>query len=832
MAEVAETVSCTPPDRRPEAVGRRPRRLRVLLAGLAAGTPLLTGLGAAPASAAVPVEVTPDSQLTTVSITDVSPASPGSDDTVTVRGTVTNNGDTAILDGSVAARTGVELTSRSAIEDALRRDGFTDRTVDGSIVDDYAQELGTVDPGLSATFALDVPVEELELGEDGVYQIGVTLTGQTEAERWDHIYGMGRTLLPWQQGGADSGRTGLTVLWPLISTTHLTAETGPDDEQTPAFRDDSLLQEISPGGRLDQLVELGANLPVTWVIDPDLLASVEAMTEGYQIDTPGGAVNGEGQEEAGAFLQRLREVVRDEEVVALPFADPDIAALAHRGQEVRGALGHLRDATVMAGDTVQAILDVEARTDFTWPVEGAIDPEIVSVGTSAGADKIIARSDSLRAPDSLVYTPSAPRPLGDDITAVVADARLSTLFEGDMASGAAASLATQQLLAQTLSITQQEPANERNILLAPQRMPSARQAQAMADAVTTLQQDGSWVRFAPLSETATAEADPALSPDVPSAADYPQSLRDQELPTSAFQAMRQTQRALDEFAVILTQRDRVETPYGNAIRREMSTSWRGEAQAASEYRASVQNGLEELRSQVRIIQKTPIMLSGRSATIPITIQNNLVQDIEGLELRLTSTRRFGLEVSAPQEISVSGGHSQSVKFSTIARANGKTTIHARLYTADNKPYGETMAFQADVNSITSTVMMVIAGGLLLVVLAGIRMYSQRKRASRISEAEEAGGEVTGTDRPDADGPADGHSGHGQDTDAEPTPGDPVPEPPDRQDGGAGEQGRGTADGEPPGAVPPREDPAGEPDNDTGGDSTGTPAKGERLDDDQ
>ncbi|MEV1006238.1 DUF6049 family protein [Streptomyces sp. NPDC049881] len=809
MAEVAETVSCAPPDRRPEAGNRRPRRLLALLTGLIAGTPLLAGLTPAPAVAAAPVEATADSRMTTVSIIDLTPASPGADDTVTVRGTVTNNGDSAIVDSSVSARTGVELTSRSAIEDALRRDGFTDRTVDGAIVDEYSQEIGTIAPGLSATFALDVPAEALELGEDGVYQVGVTLTGQTEAERWDHIYGMGRTLLPWQPDGTGSARTGLTVLWPLISTPHLTAETGPDAEQTPAFRDDSLLEEISPGGRLDQLVELGADLPVTWVIDPDLLASVEAMTEGYRIDTPDGPVNGQGQEEASAFLQRLRTVVRDAEVVALPFADPDIAALAHRGQEVRGTLDHLRDATVMAGDTVQAILDIDARTDFTWPVEGAVDPEIVSVGTSAGADKIIARSDSLRAPDSLAYTPSAPRPLGDSATAVVADARLSTLFEGDMASGAAASLAQQQLLAQTFSITQQEPANERNILLAPQRMPDARQAQAMASALTALQEDGDWVRFAPLSETADATPDPALSADVPSASDYPQSLRDQELPTSAFQAMRHTQRTLDEFAVILTRPDRVETPYGNAIRREMSTSWRGEAQDASEYRASVQNGLEELRSQVRIIPKSPIMLSGRSATIPITIQNNLVQDVRGLELRITSSRRFGLEVSGPQEITVSGGHSQSVKFTTTARANGKTIIEAQLFTADNKPFGEEMRFQADVNSITSTVLMVIAGGLLLVVLAGIRMYTQRKRASRISDADETTDETT-----------------------EDTAGDSVEDTDRHTDQDAAGEATGSPGGDgPPGPDAP-DDPAGEPGNDTGDDSAGAPPKGERLDDDQ
>ena len=53
-------------------------------------------------------------------------------------------------------------------------------------------------------------------------------------------------------------------MWPLISSTHLTAETGSDAQQTPVFRDDDLAAEIAPGGRLQQMVALGKNLPVTF----------------------------------------------------------------------------------------------------------------------------------------------------------------------------------------------------------------------------------------------------------------------------------------------------------------------------------------------------------------------------------------------------------------------------------------------------------------------------------------------------------------------------------------------------------------------------------------
>ncbi|MGK5533135.1 DUF6049 family protein [Streptomyces sp. URMC 129] len=729
------------------------RRLASLLAAVVA-LPLLTGLASVPeASAAAPGEEPGTGHRTaTLSITDLGPTVPGEGDTLTIRGTITNEGDSPIVDSSVAAREGVPLASRSAIDQAVARTGF-DFTLDGQIVEGHGQDIGTIQPGMSTTFSLQVPVSELALDEAGVYQLAVGLTGQTEAERWgDRILGAGRTLLPWQpEAAADSPQTQLTVLWPLISTTHLTSQTDADEEQTPAFRNDDLLHEISPGGRLYQLVSLGADLPVTWVIDPDLLASVDAMREEYLVETDAGLVPGDGQDEALAWLQMLKEAVADDEVVALPFGDPDIASLAHQGLDVQGALSQFATASETSASTVETVLvDSEPVTDFAWPVEGAIDPSIVSVATSAGATNVIARSDSLR-PGGLSYTPTAARPIGGGTTAIVADARLSTLFEGDMTRTGSAALAGQQLLAQTLAITLEEPANERSVVLAPQRMPTAAQAQAMATAISDLQDNGHWVAFADLSDAAEAEPDPTANREVPTAAEYPEELREHELSTSTFQSMRETQRTLEDFLVILTQPDRVDVPFGNAIRREMSTSWRGNGEEADEYGDAVQEGLVALTERVHLIPKSDITLSGRSATIPVTVQNNLVQDVHNLELRLTSHRQLGLEVSTPQDVRINGGHSQSVKFSATARANGLMPLSARLYTSDGKPYGEQITFEADVTEITSEVMMVIAGGILLTVLAGIRMYSQRKRAARKAAA--AGGTDTNPS-PEADASGD------------------------------------------------------------------------------
>ncbi|MDK1476909.1 DUF6049 family protein [Streptomyces sp. 549] len=709
-----------------------PRRWLHRLTAALVAVPLLTGLSqAAPAAQAANLAqpANTGSRTAEVSLSGLSPAAPDEDDTLTVSGTVTNRGRAAITDAEVGLHAGPRLSTRSSIEQASTRDGYAPG-LDGTQLTgkNTSVELADIAAGATRSFTLDVPVKRLKLGADGVYQLGVSVTGQTQSEAYPHVLGIERTFLPWQTEPADT-RTRLTFLWPLISSSHLTARTESNEQRTPVFRHDRLADEIAPGGRLQRMVSLGRDLPVSWVVDPDLLASVDAMTKPYKVSSPGGEpVAGKGQADAAQWLNDLQQATADKEVIALPFGDPDLASLAHRGRNVSGTLSHLGPATETARTTVKTVLHVTPLTDFAWPVEGAVDPSVVSVATSAGARKVITRSDSLRETGSLPYTPNAARPIGGGVTAVNADARLSTLFQGDLSRAGNSALAVQQFLAQTLSVTEQDPNRQRSLLVAPQRLPSSSQATTMAQAVRALRDNGRWTEFTDLAETARAKPDPGANRKVPGAGSYPDRLRKQELSTGAFEQIQETQRSLNAFSVILSSDDRVVTTFGNAVRRSLSTSWRGRTGEAGQYRADVQNYLTSLTGEVRLVQKSRMTLSGRSATIPVTVQNNLIQPVNGLELRLTSGRRFGLEISEDTKpVVIDGGHSQSIKFDTTAKANGRTFVEAQLYTKDGAPYGKAMTFQVDVTEITSTVLLVIAGGVLLVVLAGARMYTQRKR---------------------------------------------------------------------------------------------------------
>ncbi|GGX12221.1 hypothetical protein GCM10010297_37030 [Streptomyces malachitofuscus] len=747
MAEAADFQGMSPSPAR-----RWLRRTGVLLTG----APLLAGLLQLPAASPADAAATDASQAPTgagsvsVSVDSLSPGAPTDGDTVTVSGTVTNKGRQTVTDAHVGLRLGPLLNTRSGIDSIARNGDDVQSTVGPEIDDKYSDKFSELTPGVSQPFTISVPVDELNLGQDGVYQLAVSLAGETSAQPWEQTLGVQRTFLPWQPEDADT-KTKTTFMWPLISTVHMTAETGSDEQQTPVFHDDDLAKEISPGGRLDRMVALGKNLDVTWVIDPDLLATVEAMTGRYEIPGEGDDnLVGAHQEVAKRWLTEVQEAVADKEVVALPFGDPDLASLAHNGTSVTGSLSHLKEATDVASSTVQSILHVTPTTDFAWPVNGAVDPSVVRVATSAGADKVIARSDTFEESD-LTYTTTAPRPIGGGTTAVVADARLSTAFQGDMTKASTSTLAVQRFLAQSLTLGLQTD-RQRSVVVAPQRTPSASQAQTMAEAFGNLQ-DGTWSESQNLTAAAKAKPDPAAATKVPPASSYPSSLRKQELPKSTFEQIARTQDKLDKFKVILSDPSRVVTPFGRALNRGMAVSWRGRESEAAIYRSGVESYLDVLISQVRLIDKSETKLSGRSATIPVTVQNNLVQGVEHLVLRLTSTNPTRLEIGGDayeeQPVTVSGGHSQSVKFTTSANANGRATVVAQLYTQDGQKYGDPVTFDVKVTEITATVMLVIGGGVLLLVLAGFRMYTQRKRAAA-RDAEEQGGE--GEADEDTDGP--------------------------------------------------------------------------------
>jgi hypothetical protein len=747
-----------------------------VVALLGAGA-LLTGLLQTAEGTGAQAAAGSGSQTVAVALTGLSPRIPAAGDTLTLSGSVTNNGKSTITAAHVGVRMADNgpLHTRSDINSAASRLGAADD--DGTEISGRTVAVASLAAGDSKPFTLKVPVSALDLSGTGVYQLGVSLSGQTAAEPYSHVLGIKRTFLPWWQGPDESAKaTRMNYLWPLIDKPRIAARGDVDSQTSPIFLNDELAAELAPGGRLREMVNRGTDLPVTWVIDPDLLASVDAMAKGYRVAVNGDIAKttpGTGTDVAKKWLNDLKGAVMNAEVIALPFGDTDLASMAHHGASVPGTTAHLKTADALGLSTVQTVLGVKARADVAWPVDGALDPSIVSVARGAGDSTIIARSDTFAENPSLPYNPTSARPIGGKTTAVVTDASLSTAFSGQTVYAQTANLAVQNFLAQSLLITMQAPQTQRTIVVAPQRQPTFSQADALADAIQALNTKGPWTSAVTFDTAAKTKPDPAASRKVPSAKNYPSRLRKAELSNEYFGQIHEQQKGLDGFVVILTRKDRVTVPFGNAILRAMSNGWRGDPRHAKAFSSANGVYLQDLIGAVHILEKTPLTLSGRSGTIPVTVKNDLGQAITGLHLRLTSGTTIRLEISGPQQpIFIEAGHTKTLKFRTTARGNGSTQITAALYSPDGSLYGGrlngtnntagTIKFEVKITNVTDLVMLIIAAGLLLLVLAGVRIYRQRKRRA----AAEGGGEG-----PDLSGDGSG-DGSGEDPGDGRDPGQP------------------------------------------------------------
>ncbi|MFE0459917.1 DUF6049 family protein [Kitasatospora sp. NPDC058965] len=768
--------------RRAYPAPRRGRSLVRRLPGLAAGALALVGVVTAttPPAQAVPgfANVSPEYPVA-VTITSVNQSAPGSNGTVQVTGTVTNTGQAALKSPTVGlafGRGSQPLQTRSGIAQLLSR---TDPVgADGTKLQANATKtLNDLPAGGSAAFdPITVPLADLKLDGNGVYELAVEVQAATQDDESVHPVGIARTLLPYFPDGNGVQPTKVATLWPLTHAPELVAQSGSGTEgdDAPVLRDDSLAADLAPTGRLGQLLTLGQDMPsVTWVVDPDLLDAVFAMTKAYRVQVPGHGgdpakdsttVAGTGQAVANDWLTKLRAAVtkNNAEVVSLPYADPDLASIAHNGSGTAGL-----DTARQAGRlTVEGRLSIDPKDGVAWPYQGYLDQATAQTAQQLGAGELLVNSASV--PDQLPYTASAARQLSTGQTAVVADSTIAGLLQSDLTTSDAQTQATQRLLAETLAITLQQPGQQRTLLVMPPRTLTAATAKVLKGALATAQ-GGHWIEPHTLDEVAGAPADKGVGTTIANPGAYPADLRGSELPATAFQSVAAMQRDVDLMLRILTVPARVSSPFGAALARSVSTAWRGNPAGAATYRDNTGKYLAQLKGAVLIPPKSnSLTLAGDSGLIQVSVRNDLHQPVVNLELRLTSSQPNRLRVTSRHSIELPGGQSTSPRFQAQAVGNGSVQMTAQLWTVgpDAQPYGDPVGFTVEVSQVPSGVWWVVGAGALLVLVAGGRFMLARRK-HRGEPVEDPDAPLVDPQDPDAPDAA------AADRDAEPEQGSPA-----------------------------------------------------------
>ncbi|MFJ8040131.1 DUF6049 family protein [Kitasatospora sp. NPDC096147] len=713
-----------------------------------ARTAAVAGHPAAPALPAASAEYP-----AVVSLDSVTPRAVTPQDRVTVTGRITNGGPAPIKDVEAGLRTARSIGNRSTI-DAVTRRNDPQQFADGTSITAGREKTGTLAPGESRAFTVSLPVADLKPSRGGLLELAVDAIGRTQDDDEARPLGIGRTFLPYTTE-PNTHPTQLAVVWPITHAPALVAQSmGTENDQTAVLRDDSLATELAPGGRLYQLVQTGKDLAgLTWVIDPDLLDTVLAMTRGYQVQKPGTAgesakpentVAGAGRDAATEWLKLLRTAVgtAGSQVVSLPYADPDLASIAHNGEGLSGMDTALRKAQTAGEVTTEGRLSVNISSNVSWPYQGQLDQQVAALARSTGNSLVLANGRSLP-DDRLDYTPNAARPIGNGQTAVVADATVSELFQQDLSTPQAQNATIQRFLAETMVINHQRP-DTRTLLVLPPRNLGTAAADTLAKSVAAAQQGG-WAKLVGLAAVANAPADPNANSAVPSPGQYPHQLRAGELSTETLAQVMGIQGKLDQLLFILTQPQKVRGPFNAAMVRSMSTEWRDQGPAGSTYRAGVQNYLDNLIGAVKLTPKSTVTLAGDNGIVLVSMKNDLNQAVGNLRIRLTSSQPNRVFVSRPEPVVVEAVTSRTLRFNAKAKSNGPVPMTAQLETTNGRPYGEPMAFTVEVTSVTSGVLYVIGGGVLLMLLAGVRFTLQRrKRADEPHEDPEALLEAPGT----------------------------------------------------------------------------------------
>lgn len=567
---------------------------------------------------------------------------------------------------------------------------------------------GEVTSGKVAEWQVSVPVSSLRLSGNGVYVLQVTATGRVGGDATRQLATL-TTFLPYLPDAKQYQPTRLTWLWPLATT--------PSRDAHGVFLPSSSNAELLPGGRLADLTAAPGRIPVTWMVDPELLESAQALGLDHERQDGRGTTAADPDPAAARWLADLKAQLapRERPVAALPYADPDVAALTHHGEpdELIRAVERSKAAT-------GSILGRESDTTVAWPPDGFADVETLGALRRAGAKTVVLSSAALLLARERTYTPTGRSQVdaqGARLEVLVADQALTDTLSVDLAAPGAAALAAQRFLAETALITLERPNEARTILVAPPRRwapPVGWSANLLATTEGT-----PWVRTVGLSALSKTRVPAEYAG---AGLTYPQAAADAELAAAQVDRMEQISETSTGLIQIFARPGLEPTCrplvpgaacYTGALFATVSSAWRNNRSAGRSYAVQATDRISADIDQVSVIGRDLVTLSSTRGTIPLTVSNELDQAIR---VRPVLRPRVGsrLSVTNPKMITIGAGRKQTVRVPAEAASNGITQVDVQLLDAAGRPFGDTTQLRVNVTSFgkVGLIVLIAAGGVL------------------------------------------------------------------------------------------------------------------------
>jgi hypothetical protein len=697
-----------------------------------------------------------------------SPSPPGDAPPVTVRlGALTpiaaQPGDTLVLTGvlqntSAASVGNLELSLRFRRTRVGSRDEFDNyaNTADGTLssLPDVASAAAvtlsrsTLAAGQTGSFRVSVPVDTLALPRSSwqVYEIGLQLDGTTPDG--GRTLGRLRTFLPWAPLGVPGVgvRTQVAWVWPLVDRPHRSVGS--------TWLDDGLAAEMAAGGRLTSLLAAGdaaeqqrphpaslphrrvahprpapprptiVAVPVTWAVDPMLVEDATAMANGYRVGTGTQTRPGAGAAAAKAWLDHLRQAAGRGEVLALPYADPDLVAANRAG------LGGESQVALNAGQTLLASALSVAPLSYVWPPAGLLDQHTLDLLFAAGVSTVVLDGSALPVtggePNETPSAHAVVRGRDGNLDALLVDSGLRAVVASGLDDPALQPLAVQRFLAETLMIQAEQPFDQRAVVLAPDR----RWAPAAAYARALIMDSGRvpWIQPVSLSDVA---AGPVYTKVVRQALSYPPSARPAELSQRYLARVRATKARADLFAAILPTGAPAARSYDDAVLRGLSSAWRDDPTAGAHTLEAVRASLATTMRRVRIASppNSFVTLTSHSGTVPVTVSNELdtpVHVVVGI-----SSQHLKLSGSGRTEEPIPAHRQSTIDVRAAAQTSGVFPLEVTLYTPSGQSYQTVKLYVR--STAYGAVALIITGGATAVLMLAVvvRLFRRGVTARRV-----------------------------------------------------------------------------------------------------
>lgn len=731
--------------------------MKPLAALVAIALTLLAGATLAGPAAAIPPE--PDVGPLRLELTQVAPRvvtadGPGG---LTVTGTLRNTGGETVDELQIRVQRGAPLGSEGELRDALGGAAPTD-----AVTPRFVDLAGGLAPGTEIPVQLTVPLrgpptDGLALDRTGVHEVLVNVNGVRGDAPRARLAAV-RFLLPvlgLPAGPAGAGSeepeppdvpTPVTVLYPIAAEPRR-LPTVPGEPTL--LTDDGLAASFAPGGRLDGLVSaLAARAPVgsrtraaTCVaVDPDLVQTAAAMSQGYQVRArDGGFVPGTGAEAAGRWLAALAAATRGGCVLALPFADADLVALTRGGQAELA-----RRAIVDGRSVLASALDTPVLPGTTWPAGGVLDEATLADVTAAEGQAVVLSADAVDRDVTpldagLLSVTGGGRPQ----LAVLTDPLLTDAATGPgatstgagpvstttSAAGTGGPLATQDLIG-ALTFRAREAAGSDApdlapvVVAPPHRWPAGRDGASELLAATARLLDEDLVVPRGLGGLVAVEPSADLPTD---RLDYPLQAGGREIPPAVIgmvaasaASVADLRSAAVEGAAVGAAPDAVFDPLLLGTLRAASAAWRGRAEDARRTSEAAAGRIDELRSSVRVLEPpSPYSLGTSDAPLLLTVANGLPVTMR-VRVELASTSGLRVAPIPAQDVPPLGR--RQVEVSAQVTRSGQFTVLAAVRTPAGGLLGPPSRLQVRSTAYgTITLWLTGTAGVLLVVLAARRI---------------------------------------------------------------------------------------------------------------